>query len=131
MDKFYRVTDDPDLQCLLVTQGQHLIKKSDGCTFFCQTHRCDADECAKAAANDLVWSNSFDGGRYVASVIRTRPYHGLLSMTREGKVVFQMEVGIAYDAPFGPDMEDVVDWEGMCTKAADEDYQRRGEIPPI
>jgi hypothetical protein len=35
-----------------------------------------------------------------------------------------------YDAPYGPDVEDIQTWQQVSTDAADADYRRRGEKPP-
>ncbi len=129
-DKIYRVTRHPEQIQQQLTEARHVIIKSDDGALYCQTHRCDASACANKTSDDVVWWNQLDKGRYVATVVRTQPYRGLLTLTREDRVVFQASVGIAYNAPFGPDMEDVAAWEQRCVEAADADYRRRDEVPP-
>jgi hypothetical protein len=62
--------------------------------------------------------------------MRIAPYRGLLTLTRREVKVLQREVTISYDAPFGPDAEDLVEWREVCGCAADADYARRGESIP-
>jgi hypothetical protein len=64
------------------------------------------------------------------TVTRTEPYCGLLVLTRGETVVLQENVGLMYNAEFGPDMEDVQLWRRIVLAAADEDYRRHGEKPP-
>jgi hypothetical protein len=77
-----------------------------------------------------VYENSLDGGKYKLTVSRTRPYIGRLTLRRDDAVVFERDVGIMYDAPFGPDGEDIQTWQQMSSEAADADYARRDEKPP-
>jgi hypothetical protein len=103
---------------------EHLItKRADG-SFYCQKHLCPSDECASRLTSDVIWTDSLDGGTYVATVLRTKPYHGTLTLLCADRCVLQRNVTISYDAPFGPDGEDVYDWKCMCVEAADADYGR-------
>jgi len=61
----------------------------------------------------------------VATVLRTKPYHGTLTLLCGDRRVLQLDVTISYDAPFGPDGEDVHDWKRLCVEATDADYYRR------
>lgn len=126
----YRVTRSPKLLEALLTKSEHLIVKGDDGSLHCATHGVSAEECAPKPTSDVVWTNSLDRGTYLASVVRLRPYCGLLTVTRSEVIVLKREIGISYDAPFGPDMEDVHECEQLAVAAADADYLRRGERPP-
>lgn len=126
----YRVTRDPKLLETLLARSKHTIVKHPDGSFRCATHGRPAEQCMPKSRPEHVWSNSLDRGKYHASVVRVRPYWGRLVLTRENAVVLEREVTISYDAPFGPDMEDVHCWERICAAAADADYRSRGEEPP-
>lgn len=79
---------------------------------------------------EKVWENTVDGGLYRCWVERTGAYTGILMVERDGETIFRQEVGLAYQALFGPDIEDVGTWERLCIAAIDEDYAKRGETPP-
>ena len=126
-ERIYRATRslDPARDILDLLRTEHLItKRSDG-SFYCQTHACPSDDCTPRLTTNLIWSDSLDGGTYVATVLRTKPYHGTLTLLCSDRCVLQRDVTISYDAPFGPDGEDVGDWKRMCIEAADADYNRR------
>lgn len=129
-DKVYRVTKDPNWLQAALTEAKHLFVKAADGTIFCKTHNQDATLCGVTRSGTVVYENQLDGGKYELRVVRTAPYVGKLTLTRAGGVVFSKRVGIMYDAPFGPDMEDVQTWEAMGLAAADEDYVKRGETPP-
>jgi len=63
-------------------------------------------------------------------VVRIKPYHGIFTLTRGDQCLLRCEVGISYDAPFGPDAEDIIEWRRLGIAGADADYERRGEAPP-
>jgi hypothetical protein len=110
--------------------AQHIFVKNEDGTIFCETHQLAAEKCAPPAKGDLVYESSLDGGKYRLNVRRTKPYLGHLTLTRDSVVVLERDVGIMYDAPFGPDVEDIQTWQQLATEAADEDYRKRGEEPP-
>ena len=129
-ERIYRVTKNADVVKALqdIRRTEHLItKRSDG-SFYCQKHLCPSDQCATRLTSDLIWTSSLDGGAYVATVLRTKPYHGILTLLCADRCVLQRNVIISYDAPFGPDGEDIVDWKQMCIDAADADYDRRRKL---
>jgi hypothetical protein len=129
-DKAYRVTNDPKWLKLALKKAEHLIVKDEHGGFTCRTHNCDPKQCAPTNDGDIVWQNSLDGGKYVVAVVRLKPYHGYLTVTRDDKTVLAREVGISYNAPYGPDAEDVREWKQLCEEAVDRDYLARGETPP-
>lgn len=131
MDKpLYRVSDDPHWLAQTVSRAEHLFVKDENGDISCARHGRDAAQCVPRATSDLVWCNTLDNGTYQATVTRVGPYRGRLIITRDDKIVRERAVGIMYDAPFGPDVEDVRAWEAVAEAAADEDYKRRGKRPP-
>jgi len=131
-ESVYKATRNPAALPKLLHDTQHLLTKHTDGSFYCQTHGCPADECASRLTDDLIWSSSLDRGRYTATVVRIAPYRGLLTLVRSETSVLDCEVTISYDAPFGPDAEDIIEWQDMCVRAADADYARRGEsVPPL
>jgi len=128
MDKdIYRVTRNPDRLKDRLERTEHVItKRSDG-SFFCQNHQCPADQCSTRADSDVVWFDKLDRGAFTATVIRQRPYVGTLLLTRGDRTVLTKPVTISYDAPFGPDGEDIIEWKRLCLDAADIDYRRNGK----
>jgi hypothetical protein len=58
-------------------------------------------------------------GRYLIKVVRKEPYKGTLEIWEKGTLLFEQNVGIAYDAPFGPDESDVAEWQDVAMKFID------------
>lgn len=58
----------------------------------------------------IVWQSTLDG-RYAIAVVRVAPYRGTLTISDAGNTIFSQEVGLMYDAQFGPDVADVADWK--------------------
>jgi hypothetical protein len=71
---------------------------------------------------NIVWENTVDQGAWAVKVERTEePYRGILTIVRtsDGKEVHREDVGLSYDAIFGPDVADVADWEDRCIAVID------------
>lgn len=128
--RLYRVVRSVEAFNEAAKNATHIFVKNEDGTIFCETHQQDAEKCAPPARGDLIYENSLDGGKYKLKVLRTRPYMGRLTLTRDDAVVLERDVAIMYDAPFGPDVEDIQAWQQLSTAAADADYRRRGERPP-
>ena len=126
----YRVTRDEAWLRGALAKAEHVLQKGAGGMIYCHTHNRDAKLCAEERQSELVLQNSLDEGKYVLTVIRVKPYWGRLTLTRGDSIVLEQDVGLAYDAPFGPDAEDVQGWYELAIEAADQDYLRRGETPP-
>src|ERR1700722_16842193 len=126
-DPIYRATSNPGALPGLLRNSEHVLTKHSDGSFYCQTHACPGDECASRSKGDIIWTNSLDGGTYKATVVRTAPYQGLLTLTRGETCVLECSVSVSYDAPFGADAEDVINWQQLCVRAADGDYARRGQ----
>ena len=113
-----------------LVQAEHLFVKSKNGQIFCRKHNRDASLCRERQGSNLVYESGLDGGAYLLQVTRVAPYSGRLTLTRNDGVIFEANVGIMYDAPYGPDAEDVQLWQDMGVAAADMDYRSRGEDPP-
>lgn len=63
--------------------------------------------------SDIVWEATVDGNTWKAQVVRTGDYTGTLEVYRvDGNDLIHSEsVGLSYQAIFGPDVEDVAEWQ--------------------
>lgn len=68
--------------------------------------------------NDSVYSTTLDK-RYAVTVRRTGPYHGELTIAEGGQILFRQDVGLSYNAQFGPDVADVADWQDIAINFID------------
>jgi hypothetical protein len=70
---------------------------------------------------DIVWENTVDQGKFSCQVVRTGDYKGQLQVkvTETDEVLLDEEVGLAYGAPFGPDIDDVNYWRGRSLQFID------------
>ena len=127
--KVFRVSKTPHPLQSLLGKFEHLLVKEEDGSIRCETHQQDAAKCVPARKGEQVWTNSLDGGLYLATVTRTGPYRGELVLVRGERVVLWKEVDLTYDAPFGPDEEDVFDWKDACVTAVDADYLAGAERP--
>lgn len=68
-----------------------------------------------------VWQSTVDKGVWNAVVEDTTPGKGELVVSRieDGKVILTEEVTLAYNAIFGPDVDDVRMWQVMTIEAID------------
>lgn len=75
--------------------------------------------------DDKIWEQTADD-RYVCTVTRAGPYLGdLWIVDLHGNVVAHKEqVHLSYDAKFGPDMDDVADWQLRCMDVIDNPEKR-------
>jgi hypothetical protein len=72
-----------------------------------------------------VWEASLDNGAFTASVERTAPYRGLLQVRdADGNTIHRQVMGLAYDARFGPDVDDVATWMDAVTTVVDNPERR-------
>jgi hypothetical protein len=76
---------------------------------------------AEQSDPDEVWANTVDKGRFAVGVTRTGDHRGklLVTVVATGEVLLDEEVGLAYDALFGPDVTDVAEWEGAALGTID------------
>lgn len=68
-----------------------------------------------------VWENTVDGGVWKVQVERTGDYTGVLTVVRasDDKEILREDVGLAYRAVFGPDVDDVAQWQDRCIEVID------------
>lgn len=66
----------------------------------------------------IVWRSTLDGS-YEVTVVRVAPYQGLLTITDAGQDIFSQQVGLMYNARFGPDISDVADWQEIVVQFID------------
>ena len=69
---------------------------------------------------NYVWEARLDN-KYHCTVTRLSERTGELKIVNEEnkQVLLQKEVNLAFGALFGPDIDDVLDWEQMCINAVD------------
>jgi hypothetical protein len=67
--------------------------------------------------DDLIWESTLDG-RYHITVTRISngpaTGQGMFRIHHGEQQLMEQQVALAYDAPFGPDVADVSDWEDMA-----------------
>jgi hypothetical protein len=75
----------------------------------------------------VVWENTVDDNEYQCKVTRLDGdgYRGMLTVTNDGEVIHQEEVGLAYAARFGPDMDDVATWQDRVVQVIDNPSERK------
>lgn len=74
----------------------------------------------------IVWDNTVDNGTWRVWVERTDNYKGVLLVERisTGERVLEEEVGLAYQAIFGPDVADVNQWQNKAIEVIDAEYEK-------
>jgi len=72
-----------------------------------------------------IWEAELDG-KYRCSVTRINKRGGTLRVedTESGKMLLEQDVGLLYGAQFGPDVEDVEKWQGICVAVVDRDSKQ-------
>ena len=70
--------------------------------------------------SDVVWTSTLDE-RYEVKVVRKGEYQGYLTITdtTTGDALGSKDVGLAYAARFGPDVEDIRDWQEWAVGIVD------------
>ena len=68
---------------------------------------------------DVIWESLLDG-RYKIMVTRTGPYRGEWSIHYGDQVLDRKSVGLSYGALFGPDVDDVADWQERAIRFLDD-----------
>jgi hypothetical protein len=70
-----------------------------------------------------VWDQTVDDGRFRCYVEQDpdNAYRGelIVLLAETGTVIHAESVGIAYGAPFGPDVDDVGAWQDKCITVID------------
>jgi hypothetical protein len=57
--------------------------------------------------------------KYTIRVVREIPYYGKLTIEQNDSVLYSETVPLAYDALFGPHMDDVEEWQVKAIKFVD------------
>lgn len=73
------------------------------------------------ALSEAAWYATLDN-RYICEVQRTEAYNGVLCIfdhNNNDELIHSEDVGISYDALFGPDVSDVAEWQDKCIEVVD------------
>lgn len=73
---------------------------------------------------DDVWHGTIDGEKYAARVIRLSDYLGALRVwvIETGQELLNIETHLSYGALFGPDIDDVQNWQFLALQAIDKAF---------
>lgn len=76
--------------------------------------------------SDVVWEQNVDNNEYQCAVKRIagQTHAGELTVTNDGDVIHREQVGLAYGAIFGPDVDDVATWQDRCIQVIDDPSER-------
>lgn len=76
--------------------------------------------------DDVIWSNTVDSGTWQVKVTRIDRSHGLLEVIRiaDQETILREQVVLAYGAIFGPDIDDVSQWQLMALRAIDDNQKK-------
>lgn len=73
---------------------------------------------------NVIWDQTLDGGRFRCWVEQNgeNGYSGTLrvDVVDTGESILSTQVGISYAARFGPDVDDIADWQERSVKRVDE-----------
>lgn len=69
-------------------------------------------------SGEIIWSAQLDN-RYIVTVRRTAPYRGELTITDAGQIIHREAVGLMFDAIFGPDIDDVSNFQRIAIQFID------------
>ena len=72
----------------------------------------------------VIWEAKLDN-KYDIYVERVEPYKGELIIKDGDTTLTTKSVTLAYDAKFGPDVEDVQQWENMCADFIDKQLNKK------
>ena len=88
------------------------------------THYTNTNNPIDFPKQETIWEANLDN-RYSCSVVRINKRGGNLRMveTATGRELLNQDVGLLYGAQFGPDVEDVDKWQGICIAVADKDQK--------
>lgn len=72
--------------------------------------------------NYVIWESKLDD-KYDIRVERVAPYEGELVISEGDKILTIKQVTLTYDAKFGPDINDIREWERSCINFIDNKYK--------
>lgn len=85
-------------------------------------HQLDSASLKNDAArteSSQIWADKVDG-KYDVSVERLEDRHqGELFVRLNGVILYRQKVNVSYGAAFGPDTQDVEDWQAICLEHID------------
>ena len=69
---------------------------------------------------NTIWESTLDD-IFECKVLRTGDRTGQLTVKENitGQILLDKPVALSYGAQFGPDMDDVAQWQGMCVDVVD------------
>jgi hypothetical protein len=72
-------------------------------------------------SDDVIYENTVDQGEWEVLIARTGPYTGRFTITRaaDGREIYDRTVHLAYGARFGPDVDDVAQWQERAIRVID------------
>jgi len=70
---------------------------------------------------DIVWTATVDSNMWRVDVVRKSDYRADLEVYRvsDETLVHSEEVGLSYQAIFGPDVADVAEWQSIAIEVID------------
>lgn len=74
-----------------------------------------------------IWSSTVDGGTWNVAVVQSGddPYRGDLTVSdKEGNKVHHQTVSISYGAQWGPDVDDIAEWQAIALDVIDNPEKR-------
>lgn len=77
---------------------------------------------------DVVWQQTLDQGAYTLRVTRADEDTALLQVIdneTEEVILTKDRLPLAYGARFGPDVDDVAEWQAMTIEAVDDHNQQK------
>jgi len=74
--------------------------------------------------NNKVWATRLDN-RYNIYVERIEAYKGKLIILDGDKEIYNNSTSLSYDAYYGADIEDIINWENESLKFIDEVYNKK------
>lgn len=71
---------------------------------------------------DVIWEQTVDDGAFQCLVIRTGDYRGRLEVmvAATGKKLLNEDIGLMFGARWGPDIDDLAEWQEKAIKVIDE-----------
>lgn len=68
--------------------------------------------------DNTVWTSTLDN-RYTVTITRMKPYHAELTIADGEQVIHRQPVVLKYDALFGPDVDNVCEWQEIAVQFID------------
>lgn len=77
--------------------------------------------------SEVIWWGTVDNNKFDCHVYRVdeNTGHFVVKVVDSGEELVNETVPLAYGAPFGPDVEDVCEWQGVALEAIDKWLEKR------